>query len=245
MLRIELLISMNFHSFPFQAGFFEERAPIFRIRLPTRFIKQYPQLVRNLKANSNRLITPYDLHITLLHILNLSVKKSVLLKAAGCSQCQSLFDEVSECRRCRDVAIPKDSCPCSITKLSVSKKVVKYAVSFAVNALNEMLQTMTSANGEKCSQVSLVNITSAHEQLGSREINYIVRFTVTKTNAEFEAFMRRKTSTLFSMKPKFEMIQEIVNMNEKISMCVPESSGSPSGSVERRFNYEYYDDEDW
>jgi hypothetical protein len=178
-----------------------------------------------LKANANRLSTPYDLHITLRHILNLSVNKRIPLKAVGCPHCRSLFEEIPECRRCKDAGIQFNSCPCLISKLSISKKVIKFAAEFAVKALNQKLQTIKAANGEKCAAMNMTKVTEANEQRSSLwNVNYIIRFTAMPSKAQFEAFMRRKLSTLISMTPKFELVQEIVHINENSHpMCVPES----------------------
>lgn len=115
----------------------------------------------------------------------------------------------------------------------MSKKVINFAANFAVESLNRKLQTSKAGNGEKCARVKLESISDAHEQVTSTSINYIVRFTVTPSSTPFEALIRRKMSTLFSLTPKFEMLQEIVQMNQvtENQMCVPESG---EGTVKRK-----------
>lgn len=195
-----------------------------------------------MKANANRLSTPFDLHITLRHILSISTKKSVLLKAVGCPHCRSLFDEIPECRRCKDAAIPIDSCPCSFEGTKVKKKVIQLAAQHALEIVNKKLQTERAENGERCATLKLKAVVEAREKMASEwDIVYIVRFTVTPTKARFEAFMRRKFSA-FSLKPKFEMIQEIVHMNKiREPKCVPESGTA----IAKRFDIDYDENEDY
>lgn len=84
-------------------GFYEERLPFLFMRLPFKFQNENPKIVSNLRKNLNRLTTPYDLHITLKHIINLSLGKTKLRKeAVGCPKCRSLFDEIPKVRSCFD-----------------------------------------------------------------------------------------------------------------------------------------------
>lgn len=209
---VESLLKENL----FQAGFYEERSPMLFIRLPPRFQEAHPDYVRNLKENSNRLTTPFDLHVTLRHILSLSTDEEVPLEASGCKNCHSLFDPATNRRSCRSVNIPDDSCPCSLMPLNASMEVVTLAAQHAVDVLN---QNLTNS----CETLKLVNVTSAHQQLTSQwNMNYLIRFTVAPSKAQFEAFLRRRMSTLFSLSPKFELLRQIVHTNaeKEPTVCV-------------------------
>ena len=48
----------------------EERLPLLVVSVPTWFAQQQPEMMRNLVANSDRLVTPLDLHQTLLALLD-------------------------------------------------------------------------------------------------------------------------------------------------------------------------------
>lgn len=177
-------------------------------------------------SNANRLTTPYDLHITLRHILELSTGKKITKKAIGCRKCKSLFDEIHIHRRCSDVHIPHDSCPCSLQELKTSKPVVGFAANHAVNVLNEKLSRKKAQNGEKCATLKLKQVISANQQLTSQwNMNYIVHFEVTPSKARFEALMRRKFISCFEIEPEFELLQEIkqIDSNQEAIVCVPES----------------------
>lgn len=193
----------------------------------------------NLRSNSERLTTPYDLHITLRHILNLSVGKRIEKVAVGCPNCKSLFDEIPQ-RSCSDVRIPRDSCPCSLKELSTSQEVVKLAAQHAVEDLNRKLKLI---EGENCSMLTLKEITSAKQELTSAwNMNFLIRFTVSPSKAKFEALMARRFSTIVSTSPQFELLEETVHVNieKEPQVCVPMSSTPDS----KRINEEDSDDYD-
>lgn len=196
--------------------------------------------------NVNRLTTPYDLHITLKHILNLSGEKKVPTKATGCRNCQSLLHEIPLVRSCGDVNIPNDSCPCSLETVSKWKLVTKYAARHAVSALNKKLKSMKAANGEACSTLKLANITSANQQLTDPwNLNYVIEFVVKPSNAKFEALMERTLPSLVTHPPQFNLLQEIVHVNKESepNICIPKSQ--PSEKVVKRSKLfksgEYFD----
>jgi hypothetical protein len=214
--------------------------------LPPRFIDENPKSIENLRINKNRLTTPYDLHITLRDILRASVKKKGLLKAVGCRHCRSLFKDIPINRRCQDAAIPVGSCPCSYQKMTKVKKVIKLAANFAVDALNKKREGMKDEDGKTCTKFKLKRITDAQEQVISQlDIVYIVRFTVSPSKAHFEANVKRKFSTLFSTTPKFELLHEVVQMNENTepNICVSESESSEEKKLTRRFEEEYEEED--
>ncbi|CRK99826.1 CLUMA_CG013134, isoform A [Clunio marinus] len=221
-------------------GFYEERSPLLSIRLPKKFQRDYPDIVESLKINSNRLTTPYDLHVTLKHILNLSADEKVPEKAIGCRSCQSLFEEVSPGRSCRDVNIPDHLCPCSLVEIDPSKKVLKHVVRFAIKNLNYELSKMKTTSGKNCTKLKVDRITLAYQQLiSSWTMNYIIRFTVLPSNDEFEAIMRKKFISIIKAEPQFELIKEIIRINNdtRPNICV-----DPDATSNRRINEEYEDD---
>lgn len=168
-----------------------------------------------MRNNANRLTTPYDLHITLRHILNLSAEKKVSKKATGCPKCASLFDVIPVERSSEDVNIPDDSNPCSLQDLNVWKNVVWFAARYAVDELNKKLEPMKAEN-KTCATLYLKEVNSAHQQLTSPyNMNYIVRFTVLPSNAQFEALLRRKFSSVVMPSPQFKKILDITLLNDE------------------------------
>lgn len=186
----------------------------------------------------NRLTTPYDLHITLKHIINLSIGRTKYQKeAVGCTDCKSLFDKIPLVRSCFEAQVPAHSCPCSLVDVPHSKEVVQYAARHALAALNAKLR------GD-CKKLHLKQIIgSRHQRTSPWNLNYIVRFTVSPSKAEFEAIMSRKFSTLFSFEPKFELLQGIVhtNIDKEPLICIPKSTNR---DMARKSEMDYDEDDD-
>ncbi|ALC43738.1 Ilp8 [Drosophila busckii] len=92
----------------------EDRQPMLFIWLPGYLRQQQPELVDALRKNRNRLTNPFDLYMTLKHLLALSGRstREMYTSAADCAQCQSLLLPVSPTRRCADVAIADHWCTC-------------------------------------------------------------------------------------------------------------------------------------
>ncbi|KAM8706165.1 hypothetical protein ACLKA7_010446 [Drosophila subpalustris] len=98
----------------YSSGFLEERLPMMFIYLPPWFRAKYPEYVKALELNRNRLTSNYDLHNTLKHIVELGQLPSSpkLPKASDCPQCQSLFYPVKEIRTCAEAGISEHYCTC-------------------------------------------------------------------------------------------------------------------------------------
>ncbi|KAH8302844.1 hypothetical protein KR044_011080, partial [Drosophila immigrans] len=95
-------------------GWLEERLPFLFIWLPPSLRQAHPEFVQALQQNKQRLTNPYDLHVTLKHILSLTGRQSLddMGGAKDCPNCQSLLQPVPLNRRCEDVAIADHWCTC-------------------------------------------------------------------------------------------------------------------------------------
>ena len=89
-------------------GRLEERMPYFSFRFPLWLKMKFPQIIRNLKTNINRLTTPYDIHKTLLEILSFSGSDKADIKQRGLS----IFQEIPKERACSNAAISPHWCAC-------------------------------------------------------------------------------------------------------------------------------------
>ncbi|XP_017845651.1 uncharacterized protein LOC108602134 [Drosophila busckii] len=94
------------------SAFLEERLPMMFIYLPTWFREQYPEFADALYINQHRLSSNFDLHNTLIHILQLGRPSEALPLAHDCPKCHSLFYPIDEQRRCVDAAISEHYCTC-------------------------------------------------------------------------------------------------------------------------------------
>ncbi|XP_055953963.1 uncharacterized protein LOC129989445 [Argiope bruennichi] len=90
-------------------GKLEERLPLMYIHAPKWFLEQYPQYARNLKINQNRLMTLFDIHATMIHLLDLNRSAE---ERAELTMGKSLLEEISPNRTCEEANILPHWCPC-------------------------------------------------------------------------------------------------------------------------------------
>ncbi|KHJ41914.1 hypothetical protein D918_07965 [Trichuris suis] len=117
-------------------GKLEERNPFLAVILPPWFKEKNPSAVMNLRINSKRLTTPFDLHATLTHIMASSPPRPVKLLQRGVS----LLSEVPASRGCSDAGIPLHWCPCLTWKrLSNNTIMARFVAEQVVQAFNKRL----------------------------------------------------------------------------------------------------------
>ena len=135
-------------------GKYEERLPYFSLRLPPWFQRVHPEAVRNLKVNSLRLTTPFDIHETLLDVVNFSEAGLGNVKQRGIS----LFKEIPVERTCENAAIAPHWCSCMNWTVirTQSPQVNKAAI-----ALVDKINSFTNEHRDICSILTVSSINSA------------------------------------------------------------------------------------
>lgn len=201
----------------YYTGWLEERLPFLYIWLPESFQKQHLEFVQNLKLNRDRLTSPYDVHITLKHILQLSGGYNGELSSTSCPDCHSLFDEIPLDRNCGDAGISKHWCTCSqYEETDKTTKLVRNLVNHAMKALNHDLKKFP-----KCAQLYLKEIHSARKskKMGNQQ-DFLISFEVKPSGAEFEATIRCEDEC-----EKLKVIGSISRLNRygNQSACIKDS----------------------
>lgn len=210
-------------------GWMEERLPFLFFWLPEWFREKYPEIVEALRVNRNRLTNPYDLHLTLKHILRLSGRASAADLAAkdvalGCEKCQSMFKEVPWDRSCDDVSIAPHWCTCApYLPIDKGSKIVKRAAKFLLEYINKdikrMLNGTTKENGGKlCAELHLHSIYFAGEtEYKSDNNDILIQFETWPGGGEFESTVR-----YVKAKDHFSVTGTISRLNtySKHSNCV-------------------------
>lgn len=187
-------------------GWMEERLPFLFIWLPEWFQKEHPEIVRALRINQNRLTNPYDLHLTLKHIVRMSGRGNVGEKedvAMGCPKCQSMFREIPRNRSCRDIEIDDHWCTCApFTPISTNATVVDKVTQFLMRYLNDdiakSLNGTTKANGDPlCATLELKSVVFAGkvEYNGRDYSDILIQFWTKPGNAHFESTLRYTEKT--------------------------------------------------
>lgn len=122
-------------------GRMEERLPFVIIRLPKWFTDRYKRAYYNLAKNTRRLSTPFDLHETLVDLLNPLEVLEQNLSTDKKSRGVSLFREISEERTCEQAGIKSHWCTCQQSKeIKEDSTEVRVAADFAVQYINKELE---------------------------------------------------------------------------------------------------------
>ncbi|CAB3409769.1 unnamed protein product [Caenorhabditis bovis] len=95
-------------------GQLEERMPFFSIYLPKSFrhTDVGKTMYKNLLDNKEKLTSPFDIHATLMDILNLNDNEDSFTEPQGTERSQSLFRPISSNRVCSEAGIEPHWCTC-------------------------------------------------------------------------------------------------------------------------------------
>lgn len=177
-------------------------------------------MIQTLRINRNRLSNPYDLHMTLKHILELSGRVKDLPPALSCPPCQSILKELPENRSCADAHIESHWCTCTAySTIDRKDTFAKKAVKFVTNYINTELDTrarMSNSTKPLCAHLRLKSIISAKKSEITRVnatfyyLSYLLVFDVSPSNAKFE------TTVLYypELKNNIEITGSISRLNE-------------------------------
>jgi len=77
--------------------------PFLAVRVPAWFTERYPHAAASLRLNADRLTTPFDLHETLLDVVDMERRRGNA--TAGRPRGYSLFQDIPHDRMCADAGI--------------------------------------------------------------------------------------------------------------------------------------------
>ncbi|KAL0273858.1 UNVERIFIED_CONTAM: hypothetical protein PYX00_006440 [Menopon gallinae] len=208
-------------------GWLEERLPFLFVSMPQWMKNKYPEAAANLRRNSRALTTHYDVHETMVDLMNLTrleppeLKRRVSFwnRKAGLS----LFLSIPGERTCRHAAIPTEWCTCYESEpVSLQNPIVRRAAMSVVDHINEMLSRY-----EQCARLFLKKIHSARiehalvrtdeSEKNRKRLLYVVVFSTKPGGAKFEGTVRHHSD---SNKLEVEGYVSRINMYGSQSKCV-------------------------
>lgn len=149
-------------------GYLEERLPFLFLVYPKWFRQKFTTAVSNLKRNAKKLTSPFDLHETLLDLVDLTrLEKDVLRtrseelgKTPELPRGISLFLPIPESRACKDAGIVDHWCTChqSVT-VPTDDSQVKVAADFLIDHINSLVKEYP-----RCARLQLHSITNARQE---------------------------------------------------------------------------------
>lgn len=147
-------------------GMMEERLPLLIALYPPWFKQKYPEAAKNLELNAKRLSTPYDLHATMLDLLDLRnlhakqlIKRTAELNDPDTSMPRSisLFLPIPKSRTCENAYIASHWCSChQHQELPTNDGRVQRAARYIVKLINDRLK-----DHPQCRVLYLNSITDA------------------------------------------------------------------------------------
>ena len=162
-----LLIFLSDHGIRFGSirqtyiGKFEERMPFIFLFFPPWFMNKYPEYEKNLHVNQDRLTTPFDVHATLVHMLQLNRQPSLELNETLSKITPhgiSLLDPISKKRTCEMASIKPHWCTCQTHEpVPITDTVVINCANALVDTLNKILKPFA----DECATLTLRYIIEA------------------------------------------------------------------------------------
>lgn len=144
-----------------RSGWLEERLPYIFISVPKWFKENFPRAFANLQDSQDKLVTPYDLHMTLQDVLVFSGKKHEVKQSAACPKCKSLFRKIDENRSCKDAGINQHWCTCTdYNPINTKNTTVLRAARFILQKLEEVKATRGSES-KRCAKMILKRVISS------------------------------------------------------------------------------------
>ncbi|XP_060579441.1 uncharacterized protein LOC132736346 [Ruditapes philippinarum] len=218
-------------------GRIEERMPLLSVVPPKSFETQHPNAFKNLKDNSERLTSNFDLFELLNDILKSDFEETLTFHSHS-KRGISLFRPIPVTRSCADASIPEHFCACyGSEKIGLTNPLVVKAADYAVSHLNMLLRKYNhicaelflfkiheaqqislglSPKGEEENRWTIYKFFSTPE--AEKQKRFLVIFETSPGNAMFEATVNYHTET------GLEIMDEISRTNKygNTSVCVPE-----------------------
>ncbi len=139
-----------------EPGYFEARLPFVYLVFPKWWQEKYPTLYTNLKLNSRRLTSNFDLYATLFDVVNENFLSRDM--ADRRQRGISLLAEVPPSRRCRDAGIPPLWCSCGArTPLDNTSAIAQQSAHILLSQLNSAINRQST----KCVPFQLSSIVDA------------------------------------------------------------------------------------
>ncbi|XP_018494602.1 uncharacterized protein LOC100907079 [Galendromus occidentalis] len=167
-----------------ELGRYEDMLPYGFILLPDSYFAQYPEALTNLRANARRLVTVYDLHVSMLELADSWDEDRVVRTPNGFS----LFSNIiPENRNCFEAGIDFQFCSCfEAQPYDRNSSLASHVAAFLIGKINEIVSNNSATS--KCHHWELGSIDS-FDQLseGNAWTNFYKMSLKTEPAAQFEA----------------------------------------------------------
>lgn len=144
-------------------GQLEERLPFFSISLPKKFRETEKGRIayENLKANKDRLSTPFDIHATLLNILNWPDNEMLQKPNDLRERSMSLFRPIPLSRTCSGAGIEPHWCTCLSWEPAMKDSKQKGISEMLARTVVKTLNSYTESERQLCAPLKLDSLESS------------------------------------------------------------------------------------
>nr|XP_049707712.1 uncharacterized protein LOC110377994 [Helicoverpa armigera] len=151
-------------------GRMEERLPLMAILLPEKLKKLRPDAFEALKQNQDVLTTPFDIHATILDVLDLKNKiDKDKIPGTNLPRVMTLLEPIPKSRSCGEAGVMPHWCACSEWH-NVARNDPKFA--HVGTVFSEYVQSMTQEVGEQC---AIRRLSSTEWVLHQRAVDHLSR----------------------------------------------------------------------
>ncbi|CAG5012392.1 unnamed protein product [Parnassius apollo] len=169
-------------------SYYEERLPMLFMWVPLAFQETYFEEYHNTKINQYRLITPYDLHSTMWHILKLSNDSIQEIPSEACPQCSSLFLEKTIYRTCSDAGVSDKWCSChNMAEANEKENNSQQSLKLAVTFIKNRTQIIETTRCMECAKLTLKTVLRHHVYSNGTKEVHIIAFMMSPGDVAFEA----------------------------------------------------------
>ncbi|XP_054717820.1 uncharacterized protein LOC129227305 [Uloborus diversus] len=197
-----------------EVGYIEERMPFLSIHVPETITFVQKTAKESLQKNSGRLVTPFDLHATLLDLLAFVSSGQPLGQHAPKNTLGlSLFGGIPADRNCEDAKIPVHYCVCEKkTDIPLSDFRSVSAAQSIVDHVNSLIAEAGKEFSDRCAVLSVGKVTMAHliEQMEDLPQNEAQKIRVV---VEAEPSGALLEATVLHQEGKIEIINEVSRLN--------------------------------
>jgi hypothetical protein len=228
-------------------GLLNERNPFFAVYLPELFKQKYPIQTENLKNNINKIITPMDIHRSLINLIELESKHintEIKLNLKDINKRGiSIFDQISSSRTCSDASVESYWCAClKRSELKVDSNLIKIANHFVEflnkNILKDHLDICHQLELDSVDKVLLIDsYINKAEQRFVENINNLNILQPPKIENDYEKYLFQIKTKPNSAEYEFSITMENSATNQNNEQPL-ESINIKSNEISRLNKYE-------
>ncbi|CAH0720680.1 unnamed protein product, partial [Brenthis ino] len=187
-------------------SYYEERLPMLFVWVPQTYKDIYFKEYNNMVLNQNRLVTPYDVRLTLGDIMVSSTNTIPKINTEACSKCVSIFNEIPPERSCKDVNVEDKWCTChKLESISENDLDTHRSLQLSVSYLQDKMKNIPTISCMECIVLKLKKVLRAHtyRDESSNSTYFVLAFVLTPGDVGYEATIVKRNNEFIIMQPTY------------------------------------------